>query len=141
MDPGRASLGDCRAEGFANCGRGITSQRGHGASEPAASGRHAQAVGGPHLPVQLWFVQVLAIRALGAENLRCGAFAVSVPFVCCLRSGLWFETLRLRFACERSGRTPKVSCSFNGKEALIVNCHLVSSGGGGKKKEVEALYA
>ena len=75
------------------------------------------------------FVQ--EVSCLGAENLRCGAFAVSVPFVCCLRSGLWFETLRLRFACERSGRTPKVSCSFNGKEALIVNCHLVSSGGGG----------
>ena len=75
------------------------------------------------------FVQ--QVSCLGAENLWCGAFAFPVPFVCCLRSGLWFETLRLRFACERSGRTPKVSCSFNGKEALIVNCHLVSSGGGG----------
>ena len=79
------------------------------------------------------FVQ--EVSCLGAENLRCGAFAFPIPFVCCLRSGLWFETLRLRFAREHSGRTPKVSCSFNGKEALIVNCHLVSSGGGGGEKK------
>ena len=44
----------------------------------------------------------------------------------CLRSGLCFETLRLRFACVRSGRTPKVSCSLNGTRAKIVNCHLVN---------------
>ena len=71
---------------------------------------------------------MLALRALGAENLRCGAFAVSVPFVRCSRSGLWLETLRLRVAFERSGRTPKVSCSFNGTRALTVNCHYLVTG-------------
>ena len=55
----------------------------------------------------------------------CGAFAFCVPCVCCLRSGLCFETLRLRFAFERSGRTPKVSCSLNGTPVKIVNFHMV----------------
>ena len=111
VGPGHASLGDCRAEVFDLRGRGTTSHRGRGASEPAAIGRQAHAGGGPHLPA--WrFVQ--EVSCLGAENLRCGAFAFCVPFVCCLRSGLCFETLRLRFAFERSGRTPKVSCSLNG---------------------------
>ena len=67
-----------------------------------------------------WWRFVQAVSCLGAENLRCGAFAFCVPFVCCLRSGLCFETLRLRFAFVRSGRTPKVSCSLNGTRAKIV---------------------
>ena len=76
------------------------------------------------------------VSRLGAENLRCDAFAFCVPFVCCLRSGggasqpitLIGEALRLRFAFVRSGRTPKVSCSLNGTRVKIVNCHMVSGG-------------
>ena len=41
-----------------------------------------------------WWRFVQAVSCLGAESLRCGAFACCVPFVCCLRSGLWVETLR-----------------------------------------------
>ena len=68
--------------------------------------------------------------------MRCGAFAVCVPCVCCLRYGLCVETLRLRFAFERSGRTPKVSCSLNGTRVKIVNCHLV---GGSAKGRIHGL--
>ena len=74
-----------------------------------------------------WWRFAQEVSCLGAENLRCGAFACCAPCVCCLRSGLCFETLRLRFAFVRSGRTPKVSCSLNGARAKIVNFHLVSS--------------
>ena len=46
---------------------------------------------------------------------------VSAPW----RPPLCLETLRLRVAFERSGRTPKVSCSLNGTPVKIANFHIV----------------
>ena len=81
-----------------------------------------------------WWRFAQEVSCVGAENLRCGAFAFCVPFVCCLRTDLCFETRRLRFAFVRSGRTPKVSCSLNGTGAQIVNYHMVS---GSAKPSIE----
>ena len=81
-----------------------------------------------------WWRFAQEVSCVGAENLRCGAFAFCVPFVCCLRTELCFETRRLRFAFVRSGRTPKVSCSLNGTGAQIVNYHMVS---GSAKPSIE----
>ena len=47
------------------------------------------------------------------------------------------ETLRLRFAFERSGRAPKVSCSLNGTRAKIVNYHMVGGSASGSMEGKE----
>ena len=50
---------------------------------------------------------------------------------------LCLETLRLRFAFERSGRTPKVSCSLDGTRAKMVNYHMVGGSASGSMEGKE----